>query len=70
MLTNWAPLRNIVKYSVSFKSIAKPGAILTAKGTVKRKFEDEKGKFVVLKLQVEDEKGDVKVGGSATVKFD
>jgi acyl dehydratase len=69
LLTSWAPLKSIVKFGVSFKAMAKPGDTLKAKGVVKRKFQDEKGKFVVLKLQVEDAKGDVKVGGTATIKF-
>lgn len=70
MITNWAGVKNVTKYSVNFKAITKPGDILTAKGSVTRKYETEEGKFVDCKLQVEDQKGEVKVSGKCTVKFD
>jgi acyl dehydratase len=70
MLSDWAggPM-NVKKYEVSFKAITKPGDVLTAKGIVKKKYENENGKFVDLKLHVEDQKGEVKIGGKAVIKF-
>ena len=69
MLSSWASLKSIKKYSVSFKAMSKPGDVLTAKGVVKRKYENEHGKFADCKLTVEDQNGEIKVGGKATVKF-
>jgi acyl dehydratase len=68
MVTDWAGVKNVVKYGVSFKSITRPGDVLTAKGTVKRKFEQDGARFIDCALQVEDEKGDVKVEGKVTVR--
>lgn len=70
MLSSWAGIKAVKKYSVSFKAISKPGDVLTAKGFVKRKYENEEGKFADLKLELVDEKDEVKIGGKATVKFD
>jgi hypothetical protein len=36
MITNFASVKHIKNYSVSFKGMAKPGDTLTAKGVVKR----------------------------------
>jgi acyl dehydratase len=70
MLSSWAGIKPVTKYSVNFKSISRPGDTLTAKGIVKRKFEDETGKYTNLKLEVIDQNGEVKLSGKATVKFD
>lgn len=70
MVSSWAGIKNIKKYSVNFKAITKPGDILTAKGSVSRKYETEEGKFVDCKLQVEDQNGEVKVAGKCTIKFE
>lgn len=69
MISDWAGIKNITKYSVNFKAITKPGDTLTSKGVVSRKYQDERGKFVDCKLSVEDQKGEVKVTGKCTVKF-
>jgi acyl dehydratase len=68
LVSDWAGVKNIVKYGVSFKSITRPGDVLTAKGFVKRKFEQDGLKFVECSVQIEDEKGDIKVEGKATVR--
>lgn len=70
MISSWAGIKAIKKYSVSFKTISKPGDVLTAKGFVKRKYENEEGKFADLKVELVDEKDEVKIGGKATIKFD
>ncbi len=70
MISDWAGIKNITKYSVNFKAMTKPGDALTAKGPISRKYQDEKGKFADCKLQIEDQKGEVKVTGKCTVRFD
>jgi len=69
MISSWAGVKAVAKYSVNFKSITKPGDKLTAKGIVKRKYENEKGKFIDCKVHVEDAAGDVKVAGKASIKI-
>jgi acyl dehydratase len=68
LVSDWAGVKNVVKYGVSFKSITRPGDVLTAKGIVKRKFEQDGGKFVECAVYIEDEKGDIKVEGRTTVR--
>ena len=70
MITNWAGIKNVKSYSVVFKAMTKPGDILTSKGIVKKKYENENGKFVDCKISIEDAKGEVKIDGKFTVKFD
>jgi acyl dehydratase len=70
MISNWAGVKPVKEFSVSFKAISRPGDVLTAKGEVKRKVEDANGKFLNCKVQIEDQKGEVKVGGKFTVKVD
>jgi acyl dehydratase len=69
MLSDWAGNKNIRKYGVNFKAMTKPGAVLTAGGEIKRKYEDDNGKKLInLKLFVKDETGDVKLDGKAVVE--
>ena len=70
MISSWAGIKAVKKYSVSFKAISKPGDVLTAKGVVKRKHENEDGKFAECKVHIEDENGEIKISGKATIKFD
>jgi len=70
MVSNWVGVKSVKELSGSFKAITRPGDILTAKGEVKRKFQDEKGKFISCKIQIEDQKGEVKVGGKVTIQVD
>jgi acyl dehydratase len=69
MVSDFAGVKNVKSFSVSFKSMSKPGDVLTAKGNVKRKYENENGKFVDCKVFVEDQNKDVKVDGKVTLKF-
>jgi len=69
MVSNFAGVKNVKNYSVSFKSMTKPGDVLTAKGVVKRKFENEQGKFADCRVFIEDQTGEVKVDGKVTIKF-
>jgi acyl dehydratase len=70
MITSWVGVKPVKEFSVSFKAITRPGDILTAKGEVKRKFQDEKGKFISCKIHIEDQKGEIKVGGKVTIQVD
>lgn len=70
MVSGWAGVQNVTKYGVSFKNITRPGAVLTAKGTVKRKYEENGKRFLDCQVQIEDETGEVKVEGKVTVKAD
>lgn len=68
MISNWAGVKAVKNYSVSFKAISKPGDVLTAKGEVKRKYENEEGKFIDCKVHIEDQNGEVKVAGKTKIK--
>jgi acyl dehydratase len=67
MLSDWAGVKNVLKFGVSFKAITRPGDILSAKGTVKRKYEENGKKLLDCALYVEDSHGEVKVEGRAAV---
>jgi acyl dehydratase len=67
MVSGWAGVVNVVKFGVSFKAITRPGDILSAKGTVKRKYEENGRKFLDCALYVEDANGEIKIEGKATV---
>ena len=69
MISSWVGVKPVTKYSVNFKAMSKPGDTLTAKGIVKRKYENENGKFIDCKLHVEDKNGEVKLSGKATIKI-
>ncbi len=69
MVSNNFAINQIKNYSVNFKAISKPGDILTAKGSVKKRYENENGKLIDCKIFVEDQNGEVKVEGKVTVKF-
>ena len=68
MISSWAGVKNVVKYSVSFKAMTRPGDVLSAKGTVKRKYEENGKKLIDCAVYVEDTRGEVKVEGKVTVQ--
>ncbi|HOF01403.1 MAG TPA: MaoC/PaaZ C-terminal domain-containing protein [Spirochaetota bacterium] len=68
-ITNWAGIMSVKSYLATFKSMTKPGDVLTAKGTVRKKYENEDGKFADCKFSIEDQNGEVKVDAKVTVKF-
>ena len=68
MISAWAGVENVVKYGVSFKAMTRPGDVLSAKGTVKRKYEENGKKFIDCAVHVEDSRGEVKVEGKVTVQ--
>lgn len=67
MISSWAGVKNVVKYGVSFKNITRPGDVLTAKGQVRRKYEEDGRKLLDISVLVEDATGETKVEGRATV---
>ncbi|MDR1931378.1 MAG: hypothetical protein LBQ57_01010 [Spirochaetales bacterium] len=67
MISDWAGVKNVVKYGVSFKALTRPGDILCAKGTVKRAYIQDGKKLIDCAVCVEDAKGEVKVEGKVTV---
>lgn len=70
MITNYAGVKPVKKYSVSFKNMTRLGDVLTAKGMIKRKYEDENGKFIDCKVNIQDQNGEVKVAGKVTFQCD
>ncbi len=70
MITNFAGIAAVKKYGVSFKSMTRPGDILTAGGVVRRKYEKEGKKFIDCKVYIQDENKDVKVDGKLTIQID
>lgn len=69
MISSWAGVKHVTQYNVSFKNMTLPGDVLTTKAVVKRKYEDETGKYLVCKAHVEDQNGDKKVAGKFTIKY-
>jgi acyl dehydratase len=67
MISGWAGVKNVLKYGVSFKSITRPGDILSAKGTVKRMYEQDGKKLLDCAVHVEDATGEIKLEGRVTV---
>lgn len=69
MISDWAGVKDMVKYGVSFKSKTLPGDVLTAKGEIKKITEKEGFSLVDCKVYIEDESGDVKVDGKISVRI-
>ena len=69
LVSDWAGVKNIVKYGVSFKSKTLPGDVLTAKGEVKKITESEGKTLVDCKVFIQDSNGDIKVDGKVTIRI-
>ena len=67
MVSDWVGVKAVKKYGVSFKGMTKPGDILTASGFVKKKYEIEGEKLIDCNIKIEDQSGDLKVEGKATI---
>ena len=65
--TNWADQKQIKFFGIKFKSMTKLGSILTCKGTVKRKKEDNGEKLITVSVEAIDQNGEVKAGGDLIV---
>lgn len=66
-ITNWAGVGSVKKFRADFKSPAEPGALLTIKGTVKRKYTDETGRYLICRIIITDENEVVKMSARATL---
>lgn len=69
LVSDWAGVKNVVKYGVSFKNKTIPGDVLTAKGEVKKISEKDESTLVDCKVYIEDSNGDLKVEGKVTIKL-
>jgi len=68
LVSDWAGVKNVVKYGVSFKSKTVPGDTLIAKGEIKKITKEEDCTLIDCKVFIEDLNGDIKVDGKITVK--
>lgn len=69
LVSDWAGVKHITKYGVSFKNKTLPGDILTAKGEVKKISEKDGETFADCKVFIQDSEGDIKVDGKVTIKL-
>lgn len=69
-VTDWVNPIQIHSYGVKFKSMARPGQVLTCSGKVKRKKEDDGKKLMTVSVQAADQDGDVKAAGDVVIVCD
>ncbi|OQY38326.1 MAG: hypothetical protein B6229_06110 [Spirochaetaceae bacterium 4572_7] len=69
LVSDWAGVKHVVKYGVSFKNKTIPGDILIAKGEIKKITPTDNGTLVDCKVFIEDSEGDLKVDGKITIKL-
>jgi acyl dehydratase len=62
-------LENIKRFKVRFSKITWPGETITCKGTIKEKRVENGEKLLELHLSTENEQGEEKIVGEATVKI-
>ena len=67
LVSNWAGIKAVKKYGVSFKGMTKPGDVLTASGAVKKKYDKEGEHLIDCNIKIEDQTGDLKVEGKVTI---
>ncbi len=67
MLTGWVPQRAIRGFSTRFSAMAFPGDVITCKGVVAAKRQEDGEKLVDLEITAENQKGDKTLIGQATV---
>lgn len=65
--TNWADQKQIKFFGVKFKAMTKLGSVLTCKGVVKKKKEENGEKLITLSVEAVDQNGEVKAGGDLIV---
>jgi len=69
MVSDWAGLKQVQKYGVSFKNMTRLGDVLTAKGEIKNKYEKDGLKLVDCNVYMVDQNNEVKIEGKATIRF-
>ena len=67
-ITNIAPQSSLRNFNVRFSSITNVGNVLTCSGQVKKIYNHDNKRLVVLDLMVADRNGDIKVSGTATIE--
>ena len=67
-ITNIAPQSSLRNFNVRFSSITNVGNVLTCSGQVKKIYNHDNKRLVVLDLLVADGTGDIKVSGTATIE--
>jgi acyl dehydratase len=67
-ITNIAPQSSLRNFKVRFSSITNVGNVLTCSGQVKKIYNHDNKRLVVLDLMVADGTGDIKVSGTATIE--
>jgi acyl dehydratase len=67
-ITNIAPQSSLRNFNVRFSSITNVGNVLTCSGQVKKIYNHDNKRLVVLGLMVADGTGDIKVSGTATIE--
>ena len=67
-ITNIAPQSSLRNFNVRFSSITNVGNVLTCSGQVKKIYNHDYMRLVVLDLMVADGSGDIKVSGTATIE--
>jgi acyl dehydratase len=66
-LTDWAGIGNLREYRVRFTKQTWPGETLTSKIVVTAKSEGREGKRIIADVSLENQDGEAKLAGSATV---
>ena len=67
-ITNIAPQSSLRNFNVRFSSITNVGNVLICSGQVKKIYNHDNKRLVVLDLMVADGTGDIKVSGTATIE--
>lgn len=67
LLTENAGAGNVKRFKVRFSKITWPGETITCKGVITRKYEEQGRKLVDCEVHTENEAGEKRVEGSATL---
>jgi acyl dehydratase len=68
MISSWVGILAVKDFNVRFTSFTNVQDILTAKGIVEKKVDNEDGKFLHCKVSVEDQDGEVKIKGKVIIE--
>lgn len=69
MVTDWCPQASLVRLGCTFRGFVHPGQPLTLRGVVTEKHASERGDFVECDLILENEDGERRVTGTATLSL-
>ena len=67
LLTGWVPQTSIRNISVRFTNITQLNSVITCTGVVEEKLVEEGNNVIILFVNALDEKGEIKVSGSAEI---